>query len=135
MQKIRQNDSKRFDQWNNKKKLIDSEQNPKIVKERDILFLSVGENVGFEQNGKGKDFLRPVLVYKKFSSSVFLGVPLTKTQKDEKFYFSFPFKGKISTAILSQIRLFDTKRVKYFRGRLGRGAFGELKKKLIELLQ
>lgn len=96
---------KKFDEWNICKKLIDGEKNTKIVKERDIVFLSIGENVGFEQNGKGKDFLRPVLVYKKFSSNVFLGIPLTKVKKDGEFYLSFFFKEKISTAILSQIRL------------------------------
>lgn len=129
------NESKRFDDWNSKKKHINSEKNIKMFKERDIVFLSIGENVGFEQNGKGKDFLRPVLVYKKFSHNVFLGIPLTKTQKHTKFYFSFSFKGQNSTAILSQIRLFDAKRVMYFYGRLGRETFGKLKKKLIEVLQ
>lgn len=126
---------KQFDKWNRQKKSIDALRHYKTFKERDILFLSIGENVGYEQNGKGEEFLRPVLVYKKFSAHVFLGIPLTKTVKEGRFYFSFSFKKGKSVAILSQIRLFDVRRVKYFLGRFGPETFGELKKKLITMLQ
>ena len=98
-------------------------------------FCIIGENVGFEQNGKGNSFLRPVLVYKKFSPDVFLGIPLTSQEKKGNFYHSFELKNQASTAILSQIRLFDTKRLEYLHGRISRGDFNKLKEKLIELLQ
>lgn len=124
---------KNFDDWNVVKKQLNLRSARKRIKERDILFLSIGENVGFEQNGKGEEFLRPVLVYKKFSKYTFWGIPLTKTQKSGDYYFSFSFKGEQSTAILSQLRLFDTKRIKYFYGRLREDTFGELKKRAHEV--
>lgn len=126
---------KDFDGWNTNKKVIDSLDNKKTFHEREVWFIKIGENIGFEQNGKGKDFLRPVVVYKKFSKNVFLGIPLTKTVKQGKFYGEFNFKGQKSFGILSQIRLFDSKRLAYVMGRMSGGDYKRLKEKLIELLQ
>ncbi len=129
------NYKKNFDKWNIRKKEIDSERSLKSFHEREIWFVNIGENVGFEQNGKGDEFLRPVIVYKKFSKNIFLGIPLTTTEKKSKFYVNFKFKDKNSTAILSQIKLFDVKRLKYKTGRMSQGDFKKVKIKLIELLQ
>src|SRR3989338_11438777 len=109
---------KDFDKWNTIKKVIDNAENKKTFHEREIWFIKIGENVGFEQNGKGAEFLRPVIVYKKFSKNVFLGIPLTKTVKEGKFYSGFKFKNQTSFAILSQIRLFDSKKLVYSIGRI-----------------
>lgn len=126
---------KDFDAWNIQKKNIHHLGNKKTFHEREIWFIAIGENVGFEQNGKGKEFLRPVVVYKKFSRNVFLGIPLTKTEKEGKFYDSFDFQRKRSTAILSQVRLFDSRRLKYMVGKMSGGDYKRLKEKLIELIQ
>ena len=107
----------------------------KTFHEREIWFIKIGENIGFEQNGKGEKFLRPVIIYKKFSRNVFLGIPLTRANEEEKFYNSFNFQGKRSNAILSQIRLFDSRRLFYLVGRMSNGDYKQLKEKLIELIQ
>lgn len=104
---------KDFDAWNTQKKSIDSNENSKTFHEREVWSISINENVGFEQNGKGAEFLRPVIVCKKFSRDVFLGIPLTRTYKTARFYAHFKFQGESSTAIVSQVRLFDAKRLKY----------------------
>jgi hypothetical protein len=126
---------KDFEAWNVQKKLVDEIDNKKTFHEREIWFIAIGENVGFEQNGKGEEFLRPVIVYKKFSKNVFLGIPLTKNLKEGKFYADFEFQEKRSNAILSQIRLFDSKRLKYMLGKMSVGDYGKIKEKLIELIQ
>ena len=54
--------------------------------------MRMGLNIGYEQDGKGEDFLRPVLILKKFNKRVFLGIPLTKIKKDSHFYHNFEFK-------------------------------------------
>ena len=56
------NYKKDFDLWNTQKKITDNSENKKTFHEREIWFIKIGENIGFEQNGKGKDFLRPVIV-------------------------------------------------------------------------
>ena len=104
---------KNFDKWNNVKKRLEDKE---IIsyKQGEIYFMSVGQNIGYEQYGKGDYFLRPVIVYKKLSRSTFLGIPLTSKQKEGSYYFSFKYKkDKISVSMLNQIRVFDIKRHKY----------------------
>ncbi len=130
-----ENNKKGFDKWNIQKKITDNFNNKKTFHEREIWFIKIGENIGFEQNGKGEEFLRPVIVYKKFSKNVFLGIPLTKSNKEGRFYGSFDFRGKRSNAILSQVRLFDSKRLKYMFGKMSVGDYKKVKEKLIELIR
>ncbi len=129
---------KNFDQWNSVKKETDKREAIFKFQPRDVWFVRVGENVGFEQSGKGKDFLRPVLVFKKFSKELFWGIPLTSSlkNKDKKYYFAFssPSYEKQSVAILSQIKLFDSKRLIYKIGYVEKKDFSELKGKLIQLI-
>lgn len=96
----------------------------------------MGLNVGFEQDGKGKDFSRPILVIKKFNKEVFIGLPLTTKPKLGRFYFSLKsYDGVQRKVILSQIRLFDSKRLQEKLGTLYLYEFNEIKKTLIQLLE
>lgn len=99
---------KDFDGWNVLKKKIDS-RNPIYVSERDVWFCSVGLNVGSEQCGKHELFERPVLVIKKVTSNTFIGVPLTSNKKKGTWYVEI--ESTSSSAIISQIKLFDTRRL------------------------
>lgn len=99
-----------FNKWNEVKKITSKELNNVYFKERDIFWMKVGENIGHEQNGKGNKFQRPVLIVKKYSRDMFLGVPLSTTNRDGSFFFQFEFNGNTSTALLVQHRLFSTKR-------------------------
>ena len=56
---------KDFDKWNEKKKQIDAKGCGPFFHEREIWWSSLGFNVGFEQDGKGEKFGRPVLVFKQ----------------------------------------------------------------------
>jgi len=129
-----------LDSWNIKKKKIVQNKKTIFVKERDILFINMGQNIGVEQDGKGEEFLRPVIVYKKFNNNMFLGIPLTSTLKDNRYYFLFEFQSKTdgirqNSAILSQIRTFDTKRVKFKLGFINKKDFSELHEKLLECIK
>jgi hypothetical protein len=100
---------KNFTQWNRQKQDIHENESILYFGEREIWFCRLGANIGYEQDGKGSDFERPILIFKKFNNHVFWGIPLTSSQKTSKFYFEFSFKNKKSWAILSQIRLLDKK--------------------------
>ncbi|MEA3289034.1 MAG: type II toxin-antitoxin system PemK/MazF family toxin [Campylobacterota bacterium] len=94
-----------------------------------------GENIGFEQCGKGDNFVRPVLIYKKFNNHVFLGIPLSTTKNRGKYYFEFNFKqNKKSVAILSQIKLIDSKRLDRKIGKINQNDFKTLQKQLLGIL-
>src|SRR3989338_5505251 len=114
---------KDFTNWHKIKRKIEQKENRIYFQIWDIFFCSIGENVGFEQDGRGEEFLRPIIVVKKFNNEVFLGTPLTHTNK----------KGK-SVAIISQIRLFDAKRMKYKIGMINKPDFVVLKEKIRQLL-
>ncbi len=125
-----------FDLWNEVKKETNKKSYPLHFKEREIYFIRVGKNIGFEQNGKGEYFLRPVLVLRKFSRYFFVGIPLTSQAKEDMFHFKFSFKAnKHSYAILSQIRAFDANRLERKIGKISNDDFAELKKRLRELLK
>ena len=125
-----------FDDWNRIKKDIERKDKIFTFKVREIYWLKVGKNIGYEVYGKGDDFLRPVLIFRKFSKESFLGIPLTSQIKQDMFHFEFKAinKDKINYAILSQIRLFSSKRIKVKMGKISNKDFEDLKIKLKELL-
>ena len=96
----------------------------------------IGDNVGMEQDGKGELFARPVVIVKGFSKELFWGIPLTSQHKTGTYYFSFSFQNdKISTAILSQLRAFDTSRISGPSiGRIKTADLVEIKNRLKHLL-
>lgn len=126
---------KDFKKWHDKKSKIDAEQKRPNFHEREIWWCAIGVNVGFEQDGGGIDFLRPVIVFKKFNNEIFWGIPLTLTKKKTEFYFQFKIeKGSASTAILSQIRLIDASRLSHKLGNITKADFKVLNKKFKALL-
>lgn len=125
---------KKFDDWNEVKKSIDQRNLSMIFKERDIFWASIGENIGFEQNGKGAIFSRPVLVVKRFSRNMFFGIPLSTQLKQGDFFFEFDLNGEKSNALIVQGRLFDVKRLENKIGMMNKENFEQLKMKLKELL-
>jgi mRNA-degrading endonuclease toxin of MazEF toxin-antitoxin module len=100
-----------FDLWNAEKKHINHFEKPRFCKEREIWWCSFGINIGHEENGKGKNFRRPVLVLKKFSTRTALVVPLTKSSTHHKFKIKLSRIGNFdSWCIISQLRVIDTRR-------------------------
>ena len=126
---------KDFDSWNIKKQQIDSDVPRIFCHSREIWWCSLGINVGFEQDGTGEYFDRPVIVIRAFSRNLFWGVALTTKEKNGEFYFSIgQVEGKNATAILSQIRLIDTKRLIRKGGVLDEETFEKLKSALSKTL-
>jgi len=104
---------KKFDEWNKEKKRTDANNayNP-LYHERQIRWCRLGVNVGYEQDGTGKDFSRPVLILKGFSRHVCLVAPLTTSTKDNPYHIDVGVVGgKRASVIISQIRLIDTRRL------------------------
>ncbi|MCX6786231.1 MAG: type II toxin-antitoxin system PemK/MazF family toxin [Candidatus Kaiserbacteria bacterium] len=127
--------------WTPIKKNLNNTEEPRLFfHEREIWYCHLGENIGFEQDGRGDDFLRPVVIIRKFNNEIFWGVPLTRTQKDLPFYFAFMLQndaeesGEKSTAVLSQVRLIDAKRLRRMIGYISEEDIVLLKKKLKALL-
>lgn len=113
-QKIQQNEPEVFDVWNIIKKETEERDVLLGFKVREVWFIRMGKNIGFEQDGRGGEFLRPVLVFKRFNKQLFWGIPLTGKKREGAYYYSLPaMRGRNNTLILSQLRLFDAKRLRY----------------------
>lgn len=125
-----------YDKWNEQKKKIEIQTKKFTFKVREIYWMKVGQNIGYEVYGKGNEFLRPVLILRKFSKDSFLGIPLTSQDKADMFHFEFiPIdKIKSNNAILSQVKLFSSKRIKSKLGKISEKDFICLKEKLKVLI-
>ena len=98
--------------WNNAKTEIDNSPRRLFFHERKVWWCSIGVNVGFEQDGKGEYFARPVIIFKKFNNEVFWGIPLSTKIKKESFMFLLSWEMVCQgVAIISQLRLIDGKRL------------------------
>ena len=120
-----------FNEWNEVKKRTDNKSVLPNIRQREIYWANIGENIGFEQNGKGNEFMRPLLIFKKFSNNMFFGIPLsTQSKKEGSFFFEFSFKDdEVSTALIVQGRLFDAKRLDRKMGKISVDDYDKLKLK------
>ena len=126
---------KDFDGWNENKKQIHDKSENKIYHAREIWWCSLGTNIGFEQDGTGLDGQRPVLILKGFSKQVCLIVPLTTSTKKNPYHVSLgQVAGQESFAIISQVRLVDTKRFANKIGFLNQELFENTRKAVKDLL-
>ena len=125
---------KDFDNWNSLKKDLDIKEKLPTFKQREIWWCHLGLNIGDEENGKGKNYSRPILIVRKFNSRIFLGVPLTTQIKDKHYYHRIIFKEKEQCVITSQLRLLESKRLINKYGELPKGRFNEIRKVLKDMI-
>lgn len=102
---------KKFFQWIGLKERLDQKSSkPPYVNEGDIWWISFGENVGSEINGKSKLFSRPGVVIKKLSHCFYFVLPTTTRENSGNWYVDFLHHGKKMKACLHQARAVDYRR-------------------------
>ena len=95
----------------------------------------LGENVGFEQDGSGDDYRRPILALKALGSNTLLAVPLTTSARTHPLRLALGLvEGKEAHALLSQIRVIDTKRLIRKMGYLDKEIFSDIRKAVKDML-
>ena len=92
--------------------------------------LALEANIGFEQDGKNKQFERPVLVLKKFNKNILWILSLTSSDKKGKYYHEVEYKGKKYQVVLSQLRLISSKRLIRKIRKLSQAEFNEIRSKV-----
>lgn len=111
-----ENDKVDFENWGNRKFKV-HDNKPVLANKGEIWWCNLGKNIGFEEDGKGEEFERPVLVLKVFNSEICICVPLTSKEHNDKFHCKVQIdSGITSYAILSQIRNLSTRRFRRFVG-------------------
>jgi mRNA-degrading endonuclease toxin of MazEF toxin-antitoxin module len=120
---------KDFDGWNLQKKAVHARWNTPFYHEREIWWCTLGINVGFEQDGSGAEFRRPVLVLKSLGSNTFLAIPLTTSAQNHPLRPALGLvEDKEAHALLSQMRVIDTKRLIRKVGYLDKDVFARIRK-------
>ncbi|HFC76970.1 MAG TPA: hypothetical protein ENJ27_01955, partial [Candidatus Moranbacteria bacterium] len=76
-----------------------------------------------------------VLILKKFNNRIFLALPLTSKEKNNKFHHKLQTAKVASNIILSQIRLMSTKRLRRKIERIEQEEFLEILEKVINLIK
>lgn len=126
---------KDFNSWNSRKIHIDICHKNRFYKERDIWWCSLGLNIGSEQDGKDIYFQRPILIIKSFGPRICFVVPLTTSEKSNILRFHLGvIDGKNSSALLSQVRVIDTKRLVNKIAVLNNEKFNLIRKAIKEIL-
>ena len=125
----------KFITWNSLKIKLHNKKVKLHIKVGEIYFMSIGQNIGYEIYGKGNDFLRPVLVYKKLSKTTFIGIPLSSQTKEGSYFYNFSYKyNKTSTALFNQLKIFDSRRIVYFSGKIKTNDLNLLKEKVLKFM-
>lgn len=120
--------AKNFDRWNEIKKQTDGEE-PRLYTVRETWWCRLGVNVGSEQDGNGTLFLRPVVIARAFGANTCLVVPLTASPRKHRLRVPVgKVKDKDASALISQIRVIDTRRLVEKIGFLDKERFADIRK-------
>lgn len=127
---------KDFDTWNKKKKEIQEEDFLNLFfHEREIWWCSLGLNIGNEQDGSGDEYRRPVLILKGLSIQTCLVIPLTTSLQVHSMRLQIGLvDGKEASALLSQIRIIDKRRLVKKIGYVDQALFDTIRKAVKEFL-
>lgn len=127
--------SKNFWEWHNRKKALHESKMRPFFNEKEVWFAAIGLNIGYEQDG-GKDYLRPVLILKKFNNELFWGVPISTTSRRGEFYCVVEIQNRIqeNVAVLSQLKVYDGKRLEYLIGSVSDETIELVKQKIRQFI-
>ncbi len=123
--------------WTARKiRLNDRRRNSRLYfYEREVWWTAIGHNVGDEEDGKGYNFARPVVIIKKFNKNLFYGIPLSTASKHNRYYQALTVKGHQRSALLSHMRDYDAKRLINKLGDINEAEYLQLLLAIILLLK
>jgi mRNA-degrading endonuclease toxin of MazEF toxin-antitoxin module len=119
---------KQFLEWIGlKEKLHNQSHKPPFVSQRDMWWVSFGENVGSEMNGKSHRFTRPALISKKLAHGFYLTAPTTTQARSGSWYVKVSLAGVEEYVCLHQIRVVDYRRLYSKLGQIDTDDFDRLR--------
>lgn len=110
-----------------KEKLHGKHHKPPFVSDGEIWWASIGENVGYEINGKSDRFSRPVIIFKKLARGFYCVIPTTTQQRSGSWFVPFAHHKRECTACLQQMRIIDYRRLWSKVGELDDSDFRKVK--------
>lgn len=134
MEKINE-EAEKFISWTKLKIRIHFSGKSFMVKEKQIWWASIGQNVGIEQNGKNSNFERPILIFKRFNDDQFWILPITSKIKNDKYYYVFIRDGTQYSVSLSQLRVMDRKRLLRYLDDIKEKDYFKIKEKIFGIIK
>ena len=131
---------KEYDKWHEVKKLTNTHNIKLGIKQREIFWAKIGQNVGFEQDGKGEHFSRPVIVIRQITKDLFVGIPTSTKLRDGNDYFhTFRYFDKDNnelevSALILQLKVFTIKRLMNKIGMINKNDFNMIVNKSKKLI-
>jgi mRNA interferase MazF len=126
---------KDFSTWMLVKGQIHNKCKSPFYHEREVWWCSVGLNVGFETDGKGSTYARPILIIKDFNHATFWCLPVTTRIKKSLYHINIDINdGVPQQVVLSQLRVLDAKRLEERIGTIDEKAFCEIKAAITRFL-
>ncbi|MEA1982703.1 MAG: type II toxin-antitoxin system PemK/MazF family toxin [Campylobacterota bacterium] len=129
---------KKYDEWNEIKKQTISKKINIGIKPREIFWVKIGQNIGSEEYGKGKNFTRPVIVVRKLTRELFIGIPTTTTLKTNDYFHQFKYYSKKDgdievSAMILQFKVFSVQRLTNRIGMINKDDFKKVVEKSMKL--
>lgn len=101
-----------FASWTKLKIRIHASEKEIHFHEREMWWVSLGQNIGVESNGKNTNFERPMIILKRFNKSSFLGVVVSSIKNEGKYYLKIKDDSERSNFVnISQVKLMSSKRL------------------------
>ncbi|MCX6735954.1 MAG: type II toxin-antitoxin system PemK/MazF family toxin [Candidatus Parcubacteria bacterium] len=126
---------KDFENWHKIKSEIHENERSKRYHAREVWWCSIGANIGFEQDGDGSEYQRPVLILKGLSKDTCLVIPLTTSPNKHPMRIQAGIVGeKNASVIISQLRVVDTKRLTNKLGFIEKDIFENIRKAVKDML-
>jgi len=124
-----------FVSWTKLKVKIHLSEKEIYPKVRGIWWVSLGQNVGVETNGKNDKFERPVVVIKVFNNFGMLVAPISSNVKKGKYFVEFINNESEKNIInMSQIRSISSKRFIRYIGELNAEDFEKVRQIYLSLV-
>ena len=126
---------KDFDGQNIQKKNINEQIAVPFWHERELWWCTLGMNIGFEQDGSDIEYRRPVIILKGLSKQTCLIIPLTTSTNKHRLRPAIGLvEDKEACALLSQMKVIDTKRLVKKIGNLDKKTFEDIRKTVKDML-
>lgn len=125
---------KRYYEWADVQSKIDQKDYPDTWKVGGVFWAHQGVNIGSEQDGKGKNFTRPVLVIMEFSERIVLVAPISSKIRRHRYRFKVTVKGEMRMVLLDQIRVMDLKRLGHFVDEIPESTLRQIRSALANLI-
>ncbi len=129
-------DIKNFEDWLKIKEKTENRVRVEAYK-YSVFWCAYGENIGSEVCGKGDNFLRPVIILKKFGDRCVLVAPLTSKNNEDKNNINIKIdtEEKEKCVLVSQIRVVDTKRLFDYVGKVSKESRLNLKESFNKIIK